>query len=125
MTIAEPAENIPSGDNRLLGDDVKMREIGRLERFLGPDNYRILKGLVKTPASRIGFLLVFIFAMVAIFAPLIIASPPNSPTKIPHDGYKTILNSRLSGSRCQKFPSVQTLTGKEEWVHLMGTSEGS
>lgn len=45
MTIAEPTENIPSGDNRLLGDDVKMREIGRLERFLGPDNYRILKGL--------------------------------------------------------------------------------
>lgn len=129
MTIAEPAENIPSGDNRLLGDDVKMREIGRLERFLGPDNYRILKGLVKTPASRIGFLLVFIFAMVAIFAPLIIAPvPPNSPTKIPRDGYKN--DPQPPGSPWKRqVPEIpfwyKTFTGKEEWVHLMGTSEGS
>ena len=129
MTIAEPTENIPSGDNRLLGDDVKMREIGRLERFLGPDNYRILKGLVKTPASRIGFLLVFIFAMVAIFAPLIIAPvPPNSPTKIPRDGYKN--DPQPPGSPWKRqVPEIpfwyKTLTGKEEWVHLMGTSEGS
>lgn len=129
MTIAEPAENIPSGDNRLLGDDVKMREIGRLERFLGPDNYRILKGLVKTPASRIGFLLVFIFAMVAIFAPLIIPPvPPNSPSKIPRDGYKN--DPQPPGSPWKRqVPEIpfwyKTLTGKEEWVHLMGTSEGS
>lgn len=129
MTIAEPTENIPSGDNRLLGDDVKMREIGRLERFLGPDNYRILKGLVKTPASRVGFLLVFIFAMVAIFAPLIIAPvPPNSPTKIPRDGYKN--DPQPPGSPWKRqVPEIpfwyKTLTGKEEWVHLMGTSEGS
>ena len=41
MTIAEPTENIPSGDNRLLGDDVKMREIGKLERFLDRINYRM------------------------------------------------------------------------------------
>lgn len=129
MTIAEPAENIPSGDNRLLGDDVKMREIGRLERFLGPDNYRILKGLVKTPASRVGFLLVFIFAMVAIFAPLIIPPvPPNSPSKIPRDGYKN--DPQPPGSPWKRqVPEIpfwyKTLTGKEEWVHLMGTSEGS
>lgn len=129
MTIAEPTENIPSGDNRLLGDDVKMREIGRLERFLGPDNYRILKGLVKTPASRIGFLLVFIFAMVAIFAPLIIPPvPPNSPSKIPRDGYKN--DPQPPGSPWKRqVPEIpfwyKTLTGKEEWVHLMGTSEGS
>jgi peptide/nickel transport system permease protein len=106
-----------------------MREIGRLERFLGPDNYRILKGLVKTPASRIGFLLVFIFAMVAIFAPLIIAPvPPNSPTKIPRDGYKN--DPQPPGSPWKRqVPEIpfwyKTLTGKEEWVHLMGTSEGS
>ncbi|HNZ16123.1 MAG TPA: ABC transporter permease [Anaerolineaceae bacterium] len=129
MTIAEPTENIPSGDNRLLGDDVKMREIGRLERFLGPDNYRILKGLVKTPASRVGFLLVFIFAMVAIFAPLIIPPvPPNSPSKIPRDGYKN--DPQPPGSPWKRqVPEIpfwyKTLTGKEEWVHLMGTSEGS
>jgi len=129
MTIAEPTENIPSGDNRLLGDDVKMREIGKLERFLGPDNYRIVKGLVKTPASRIGFFLVFFFAMIAIFAPLIIAPvPPNDAYKIPRDGYKN--DPRPPGSPWKRqVPEMpfwyKTLTGKDEWVHLMGTSEGS
>lgn len=129
MTIAEPTENIPSGDNRLLGDDVKMREIGKLERFLGPDNYRIVKGLVKTPASRIGFFLVFFFAMIAIFAPLIISPvPPNDAYKIPRDGYKN--DPRPPGSEWKRqVPEMpfwyKTLTGKDEWVHLMGTSEGS
>ncbi|MEA4931154.1 MAG: ABC transporter permease [Anaerolineaceae bacterium] len=129
MTIAEPTENIPSGDNRLLGEDVKMREIGKLERFLGPDNYRILKGLVKTPASRIGFALVFIFALVAVFAPLIIAPvPPNDAYKIPRDGYKN--DPQPPGSPWKRqVPEMpfwyKTLTGKDEWVHLMGTSEGS
>lgn len=129
MTIAEPTENIPSGDNRLLGEDVKMREIGKLERFLGPDNYRIVKGLVKTPASRIGFFLVFFFAMIAIFAPLIISPvPPNDSYKIPRDGYKN--DPRPPGSEWKRqVPKMpfwyKTLTGKEEWVHLMGTSEGS
>lgn len=37
----------PSGDNTLLGQDVATRKIGRLERFLGPENYRILTGLLK------------------------------------------------------------------------------
>lgn len=129
MTLAEPTENIPSGDNRLLGDDVKMREIGKLERFLGPDNYRIVKGLVKTPASRIGFFLVFFFAMIAIFAPLIISPvPPNDAYKIPRDGYKN--DPRPPGTEWKRqVPEMpfwyKTLTGKDEWVHLMGTSEGS
>ncbi len=129
MTNAEPTENIPSGDNRLLGDDVKMREIGKLERFLGPDNYRIVKGLVKTPASRIGFFLVFFFAMIAIFAPLIISPvPPNDAYKIPRDGYKN--DPRPPGTEWKRqVPEMpfwyKTLTGKDEWVHLMGTSEGS
>ena len=129
MTIVEPTENIPSGDNRLLGEDVKMREIGKLERFLGPDNYRIVKGLVKTPASRIGFFLVFFFAMIAIFAPLIISPvPPNDSYKIPRDGYKN--DPRPPGSEWKRqVPEMpfwyKTLTGKDEWVHLMGTSEGS
>ena len=129
MTIVEPTENIPSGDNRLLGDDVKMREIGKLERFLGPDNYRIVKGLVKTPASRIGFFLVFFFAMIAIFAPLIISPvPPNDAYKIPRDGYKN--DPRAPGTEWKRqVPEMpfwyKTLTGKDEWVHLMGTSEGS
>jgi len=35
MTLAEPTDNIPSGDNRLLGDECKNardREVGTLPR---------------------------------------------------------------------------------------------
>ena len=45
----------PSGDNELLGTDVATRKITRLERFLGPESYRILQGMFKTPASIAGF----------------------------------------------------------------------
>jgi len=67
-------EITPTGDNSLLHDTVPTRKISWLERFVGPDNYRILKGLVKTPASILGFILIGIFVLIAIFAPMII--PP-------------------------------------------------
>ena len=41
----------PTGDNALLREAVPVRKIGRFERFLGPENYRIITGLLKTPAS--------------------------------------------------------------------------
>ena len=43
------AQTVPSGDNTLLRDSISLRKIGRLERFLGPENYRILVGMLKTP----------------------------------------------------------------------------
>ena len=67
---------IPAGDNSLLKETVSERKISWLERFLGPENYRIVKGLVKTPASILGFTLIFLFILVAIFAP-VIAPPVN------------------------------------------------
>ena len=54
-----------------------MRKIGRLERFLGPENYRILKGLLKTPASILGFALIGFFILIALAAPVI--APPVEP----------------------------------------------
>ncbi len=38
----------PSGDNTLLKEALPQRKISRLERMLGPENYRIIKGLLKT-----------------------------------------------------------------------------
>jgi peptide/nickel transport system permease protein len=67
-------QSTPSGDNTLLKDALPERKISRLERILGPENYRILKGLVKTPASIIGFILIGLFILIAIFAPVI--APP-------------------------------------------------
>ena len=66
----------PAGDNTLLKEALPERKIGRLERILGPENYRIVRGLLKTPASIIGFILIGFFILVAIFAPVI--APPVS-----------------------------------------------
>ena len=38
----------PTGDNALLNETISDRKISWLERA-GPENYRIVKGLVRTP----------------------------------------------------------------------------
>ena len=118
----------PSGDNELLGTDVAMRKITRLERFLGPESYRIMQGLFKTPASIAGFSLIIIFVIIALAAP-ILAPPvtPNDPYKIPRDGFKS--QPRGVGSEWTKnVPEVpfwyKAVTGKDEWGHLFGTAQG-
>ena len=118
----------PTGDNELLGKAVAMRKIGRLERLLGPDNYRILQGLLKTPASIVGSLLILLFILVALGAP-ILAPPlnPNDPYTIPRDGFKA--QPRPPGTEWRVKPPPlpfwwKAVTGKDEWVHLLGTSQG-
>lgn len=118
----------PTGDNELLGEAVAMRKISRLERFLGPDNYRVLQGLLKTPASITGSVLIVLFVLIAIAAP-VLAPPvtPNDPYKIPRDGFKA--EPKPPGSEWRVRPPevpfwYSALTGREEWVHLMGTSQG-
>lgn len=118
----------PSGDNTLLGENVATRKIGRVERFLGPENYRIITGLLKTPASIAGFFLIGFFIFVAVAAPVIMPPvTPNDPYKIPRDGFRS--DPRPMGSAwTRNVPDIpfwyKALTGKDEWVHIMGTSEG-
>jgi len=78
---------IPSGDNRLLTEAHSERKITRLERFLGPENYQIIKGLLKTPASIIGFTLILIFILIAIFVPNYCPPVGSDPYKIPRDWF--------------------------------------
>ena len=118
----------PTGDNELLGQAVAMRKISRLERLLGPDNYRILQGLLKTPASIVGSVLILLFVLVALAAP-ILAPPlnPNDPYTIPRDGFKS--QPRPPGTEWRVKPPPlpfwwEAVTGKKEWVHLLGTSQG-
>ena len=118
----------PTGDNELLGKAVAMRKISRMERLLGPDNYRVLQGLLKTPASIIGSLLIVLFVLVAFGAP-ILAPPlnPNDPYTIPRDGFKS--QPRPPGTEWRVKPPPlpfwwEAVTGKKEWVHLLGTSQG-
>jgi peptide/nickel transport system permease protein len=119
---------IPSGDNSLL-PSTQMRKVGRLERVIGPDNYRILQGLFKTPASIIGFSLIVFFVLVAIFAPVL--APPKAtgdPYQIPRDGFSA--DPKPPGTEWKRNPPpvipgwYKVLTGNEKWVHIMGTSAG-
>jgi peptide/nickel transport system permease protein len=117
----------PTGDNTLLKETIAERKIGPIERFLGPENYRIVTGLLKTPASIMGFTLIFFFILVAIFAPVIIPPVGNDPYRIPRDGFSS--QPTGMGSEWKKnAPDVpfwyKAVTGKDQWVHIFGTAQG-
>jgi len=128
MTEKAQTTSTPSGDNAMLGAAVSMRKISAFERFIGPENYRILMGLLKTPASIAGLILISFFVLIALAAP-VLAPPvnPNDPYKIPRDGFKS--QPREVGSEWTKnTPEIpfwyKAVTGKDEWVHLFGTAQG-
>ncbi|HNT24869.1 MAG TPA: ABC transporter permease [Anaerolineales bacterium] len=117
----------PTGDNTLLREARPERKIGRIERVLGPENYRIITGLLKTPASIMGFILIGIYILVAVFAPAIIPPVGSDPYKIPRDGFSG--EPRGMGTEWKKnTPDVpfwyKAITGKDEWVHILGTAQG-
>jgi peptide/nickel transport system permease protein len=121
-------QTVPTGDNKLLLDATPVRKIGRLERFLGPENYRILTGLLKTPASITGFVLIGIFIAIALAAPVL--APPKTaadPYMIPRDGFKSDPQPPGTPWVRNSLPVpfwYKAITGKDKWVHLLGTSEG-
>ncbi|WKZ46455.1 MAG: ABC transporter permease [Anaerolineales bacterium] len=118
----------PTGDNELLNEAVAMRKIGRFERFLGPENYRVLLGLFKTPAAIAGTILILFFMFIALAAP-VLAPPlnPNDPYKIPRDGFKS--EPKPMGEVWKSKPPPlpfwwEAVTGKDGWVHIFGTAQG-
>jgi peptide/nickel transport system permease protein len=122
------AQAVPTGDNTLLTEAISMRKIGRLERFLGPENYRVVVGLFKTPASIVGFALILFFVIVALAAPAI-APPtnPNDPYKIPRDGFKSEPQPMGSEWKVRQPPLPfwwEPIMKTDQWTHLFGTSEG-
>jgi peptide/nickel transport system permease protein len=118
----------PSEQHDLVGAGVFIRKSSRLERFLGPDAYRVVQGLFKTAASITGLVLLLVYMIIALAAPVL--APPlaaNDPYMIPRDGFKT--QPRPPGTEWRVKPPPlpfwwKTVTGKEEWVHLLGTSQG-
>ena len=118
---------LPTGDNTLLREALPERKISSLERFLGPENYRILKGLLRTPASIIGFTLIGLFVFIAVFAPVIIPPVGNDPYKIPRDGFSSEPKPMMSEWK-KNAPAIpfwyKAVTGKDKWVHLLGTAQG-
>ncbi len=111
-------------------DGGELREQTRLERMVGPESARLLKGIVTNPLSVVGIVLIVMFALVALFAPVLAPKPrPNSdPMQIPRDGFKA--EPQPPGSPWVKNPPgtipfwYTPVTGNEEWVHLWGTTSG-
>jgi peptide/nickel transport system permease protein len=99
-----------------------------MERLLGPENYRILTGLLKTPASIAGFILIGIFIFIAVFAPLIMPPvTPNDPYRIPRDGFSP--DPRPPGSEWKRnAPDTpfwwKPLMGSDKMTHVLGVSTG-
>ncbi len=109
-------------------DDLPQRKVSKLEEFLGPEFYRIFRGIVKNPLSVIGTTLIFLFCLVALAAPVIIpAVSTRDPYMIPRDGYSPV--PRDPGSEWTvKTPAIpfwyKAITGNDKWVHLFGTASG-
>lgn len=118
----------PTGDNSLLNETVSDRHISWLERFIGPENYRVLTGLLKTPASIVGLSLLLFFVMIAVFAPVIIPAPAKGDAyKIPRDGFKADPQPPMSEWK-KNAPELpfwwKPIMKTDQWVHLMGTAQG-
>lgn len=118
----------PAGDAQLLREALPAREITWLERVLGPENYRIVTGLLKTPASILGFILIGFFVIIALAAPLIIPPvTPNDPYRMPRDGFSATPKPMMSEWRTNQPPLPfwwKPIMKTDQWVHLLGTSQG-
>ncbi len=106
------------------------RPQSRLERRLGPEYYRLLKGIVTNPLSVLGILIISGFIFMALFAP-ILAPPPDArwdTTIIPRDGYSAEPSppgTPWINSPPESVPLwYKLITGNEEWTHIMGTASG-
>ena len=89
-TATQQPIQIPAPQASYL-DDLPERKINWLERMLGPENYRILKGVLSNPLSVIGITLIAFFFIVAFTAPLIAPqSNKREPFMTPRDGFGPI-----------------------------------
>ena len=122
------AETIPIGTPNIpLIEAAPTRKIGRLERFLGPENYRIVRGLLKTPASILGFTLILFFLFIAIAAPWIIPPVGRDPYQIPRDGFSSEPRPMMSVWNRNAPPLPfwwKPIMKTDKWVHILGTSQG-
>lgn len=113
---------------RLDIDDIPPRKISRLEQIVGPEFYRIYRGVITTPLSVAGVTIIGIFFLIAIFAPAII--PPvntRDPYIIPRDGFSPAPKppGTIWKSNAPEVPGwYKLVTGKDQWVHIFGTASG-
>jgi peptide/nickel transport system permease protein len=123
-TATAPVPAVPAHPGAFEG--LPERKIGRLETIIGPEPYRILRGIVTNPLSIAGTSLIFFFILVALLAP-VLAPPANTrnPYLTPRDGFSPTPKQpgSLWVSRPPKLPIWwKTITGLDHWVHPFGTA---
>jgi len=125
-TVTEVPLQAPAPRSSYL-DTLPERKVSWLERTLGPETYRILKGIVTNPLSVVGTSLIILCFLIAIFAPLII--PPvnqRDPYMTPRDGFGPV--PLAPGAEWTTRPPDEPfwfkLVGKEQWTHIFGTASG-
>jgi peptide/nickel transport system permease protein len=111
------------------GPDFYLRELGWLEKLLGPEWYRLVRGVFTNPLSVTGLIIVLFFVLMAAFAPIL--APPldvsPDPYLIPRDGFAP--EPKPPGTVwLREVPELPgwypKITGKDHWVHLLGTASG-
>lgn len=121
------ATHVLTGDKALVPETTALRKIGWVERVLGPENYRIVVGLLRTPASILGFILIGFFVLVAICAPLIAPPATGNPYDIPRDGFKAQPQPMGAEWRVRPPPLPfwwEPVMKTDHWVHIFGTAQG-
>ncbi|HSJ54233.1 MAG TPA: ABC transporter permease [Anaerolineae bacterium] len=107
----------------------QLRELGWLERRIGTEWYRLVRGVVTNPLSVTGLILVSIFLLIALLAP-VLAPPLNEyvdPYLIPRDGYHPEPKPPGTEWRLSAPPVpgwYRIILGSEQWVHILGTTSG-
>ena len=126
-TVAQQPVQMPAPQASYL-DDLPERKISWLERTLGPENYRILKGICHNPLSVIGISLIIFCFHRGVARAHLIAPQSNSrePFMTPRDGFGPV--PKAPGAEWKIRPPDEPfwfkLVGKEEWTHIFGTTSG-
>ncbi len=125
-TVTEPV-----GPRPVSLDGGELRELTRLEKAVGPEWARILKAIVTNPLSVAGIILILLFGVVALLAP-VLAPPPRAnynAMQIPRDGFRA--EPQPPGSVWNKNAPMEVpwwyenvWPRKAEWTHLWGTTSG-
>lgn len=127
--MGEHVETASNAEFLKIVSEHDLRKKGWLEQFLGPEWFRLVYGIFTNPLSVVGLIITAIFILVALFAPKI--APPVGPTYdpyiIPRDGYAS--EPKEPGTVWQReVPPMpgwyKLITGKDQWVHLLGTTSG-
>ncbi len=106
----------------------KIKRSKWLERTLGIEMYRMLRGLFTNPLSIIGLVLLTIFILIAVFAP-VLAPPLNwhDRYQIPRDGYSPNPRPPMSEWKSRE-PTLpfwwKPIMRTDHWVHILGTASG-